>query len=214
MAAQFLAKQLSNPSGLFGRLVLGPLWNRRNSALNDAALERLALRPEDRVLEVGFGGGYLLGRMAGALTAGRLAGIDISPAMVSLGQKRYRALLEAGRLELACAPAESLPFSPAHFTKAVSVNSIFYWSDPEQAFRELARVLQPGGLLVLCFTCRESMQDKEFARHGVALYELEQVKTMLEGAGFCQVEAPRLADRHREFWRLECRSFAPAPTTC
>lgn len=65
MIAKLMARQLGHPSGLVGRLILGPLWNRRNAALNDVAFDHLALRPHDRVLEVGFGGGYLIGRIVG-----------------------------------------------------------------------------------------------------------------------------------------------------
>lgn len=44
MVAKSQARQLAHPSGLFGRLILAPLWKRRNAALNDAAFERLADR--------------------------------------------------------------------------------------------------------------------------------------------------------------------------
>ena len=82
MFAKFLAGQLGRPSGVWG-LVLAPIWNKRNAALNDVAFQALALSPQDRVLEVGFGGGYLLGRMAQVVTAGFLAGVDVSPSMVA-----------------------------------------------------------------------------------------------------------------------------------
>jgi SAM-dependent methyltransferase len=121
--AKLIAKQLGRPSGLPGTLVLAPLWNRRNSALNDVAFESLALHPRDRVLEVGFGGGYLLERMAAVLTEGFLAGVDSSPAMVAFCEKRQRSLIEAGKLELKCAKAEALPYPAASFT--VTVQMVF-----------------------------------------------------------------------------------------
>jgi ubiquinone/menaquinone biosynthesis C-methylase UbiE len=199
MLAKFLAKQLSNPSGIFGKLVLAPLWSKRNSALNDVAFESLALHPHDRVLEVGFGGGYLLGRMAAVVTDGFLAGVDVSPAMVGFCEKRYRSLVEAGKLELKCAKAESLPYPSGHFTKACTVNSIFYWENAPQAISELYRALEAGGMLVMCFTCKRCIEDKKFARHGVALYEVDQVCQMMESAGFCEIGMTRASDRHREF---------------
>jgi SAM-dependent methyltransferase len=199
MLAKFLAKQLSNPSGIFGKLVLAPLWSKRNSALNDVAFESLALHPHDRVLEVGFGGGYLLGRMAAVVTGGFLAGVDVSPAMVGFCEKRYRSLVEAGKLELKCAKAESLPYPSGHFTKACTVNSIFYWENAPQAFSELYRVLEAGGMLLMCFTCKRCIEDKKFARHGIALYEADQVCQMMESAGFREIGMTRASDRHREF---------------
>jgi SAM-dependent methyltransferase len=203
--AAFLARQLGRPSGFWSAAILARLWNRRNRALNDMALQRLALQPHDRVLEVGFGGGYLLGRMATVLASGpgalhaRLAGVDVSPAMVAYCARRYRTLVGDGRLDLRCAGADDLPFPPAHFDKACSVNSIFYWPDAPRSFAELRRVLAPGGRLVVCFTCRASLEKRRFARHGLTLYEAHEVQHMLEACGFRQVALSRGADRWREF---------------
>jgi len=195
----YLARQLSIPSGIVGRLVLAPLWNRRNSALNDAALESLALDPRDRVLEVGFGGGYLLGRMAAVVTEGLVAGVDVSQAMLEYCERRYRPLIEEGRLELSCAGAEALPHPSGRFTKAVTVNSLFYWDDVPQALAELCRVLEKGCRLVLCLTCKGSLEKRDFARQGLALYEDEELCRAVQAAGFGQLELSRAADRHREF---------------
>ena len=202
MLSKFLARQLGHPSGLLGKLVAAPVLNKRNSALNDIAFERLALRPHDRVLEVGFGGGYLMGRMAAVVTEGRLAGVDVSPAMVDVCSSRFRALIQASRLDLQCASAESLPYPDGHFTKACTVNSLFYWPDAQQAIRELSRVLEPGGRLVTCFTSQESLQGKSFSQHGLRLYQVEQVEQMMRTAGLAQVSVTRHADRHRQFWSM------------
>lgn len=197
--AQFLAKQLSHPSGLIGRLVLGRLWNTRNVALNDAAFECLTLKPDDRVLEVGFGGGYLLGRMAAVVSDGFLAGVDASPAMVAFCEKRHRRLIREGKLELRCAGAEALPYPSGYFTKTCSVNSIFYWQNAAQAIAELWRVVADGGMLVLCFTCEHSLEGKAFTNYGMTLYKVDAVRQMMEAAGFQQVRMIDARDKHREF---------------
>ena len=199
MLSKFLAKQLGHPSGLLGKLVAAPVLNKRNSALNEAAFDRLALRPYDRVLEVGFGGGYLIGRMAAVVTQGFLAGADTSPDMVVYCQERYRPLVKAGKLELKCASAESLPYPSGHFTRVCTVNSIFYWENVPLALAEMRRVLEESGLLVMCFTCKRCLENREFTRHGVTLYEEIQVQQMMEVAGFHAIEMTHASDRHREF---------------
>lgn len=204
MFSRLFARQLASPAGPAAGL-LSRTWNRRNAALNDAALRALALVPDDRVLEVGFGGGYLLGRMARHVTAGLLAGVDISPAIVSRSTRRFHALAAAGRLELRCAPSEELPFPAGYFSKACSVNSLFYWADVPRALAELARVLEPGGLQVLCFTRGQCLEDKAFAHHGVGCYEEVDVRRLLEVAGFHNIAALPGADRHREFVCLTAR---------
>jgi len=202
MFAQFMARQLSQPSGLIGRWILGPLWNRRNRPLNDAALEALELRSDERVLEVGFGGGYLLGRMAAIVTSGFIGGVDVSTTMVQQGQARYRTLIQAGRMDLKVGTADRLPYPAAHFSRAVSVNSIFYWPDAAQAISELSRVLRDDGRVVLCFTDKASLQQRDFARHGLRLYEAEAVQQLLSAAGLHTINVTQQADRHRAFWLI------------
>lgn len=199
-----IAKRLSRPSGLVGRFVLGPFWNHRNVALNDFAYAQLAVEPGDRVLEVGFGGGYLLDRIAGAMTRGSVVGIDASPSMIAYARGRLGSHVRSGRLELACASAESIPFCEGSFDKACSVNSIFYWQDPSRVCRELARILAPGGRLVLVFTEKASLESKGFARAGLRLYESEEVRKLLAHAGFRELSVSWASDRHRQFSCIGC----------
>jgi ubiquinone/menaquinone biosynthesis C-methylase UbiE len=204
MAHPMISRLLSGPGGSLNGLmtgwILGPLWNRRNRALNDAALGALNLQADDRVLEVGFGGGYLLGLMANVVTGGLLAGVDISPSLTASCRRRFRALASAGRLDLRVGPAEALPFPDAHFGKVVSVNSIFYWQDAPKAMTEIARALRTGGRLVLVFTDRESMQDRPVGKLGLALYDEESMRALLAAAGFKDICFTHGADRHRVFW--------------
>jgi len=200
--ARFISKQLSNPSGIVGNLAAF-LWNRRNARLNDVAFDSLALNSTDRVLEVGFGGGYLLGRMSAVLTNGWLAGVDVSPAMITFCERRYHPLKQNGKLELRCAQAESLPYPSAYFTKVCSVNSIFYWQNVQRALSEFERVLTRGGFLVICFTCKESLENRNFAKH-IALYEADEIEQMAASCGF-QVSTERLFDRHRKFLCMTAR---------
>jgi len=195
--SKLVAIQLGNPTGVFGRLA-ALIWNRRNAALNDTALKLLVLQPSDRVLEIGFGGGYLLNRMATRVTDGWLAGVDISPAMVANGERRYQTAIRSGRLELKCAAAESLPYPDLYFTKACSINSIFYWQDIEQGLREIWRVLKKEGKVVLCFTDKGSLEKKGFAKE-IKLFDGNDIELLLKEIGFQDIEVLSFADRYRQY---------------
>lgn len=200
MFSKILAKQLSGPSAVVGQLFLASTWNRRNAALNDMALEQLALRPDDTVLEIGFGGGYLLGRMLRVLTRGSVTGIDASQAMVDYCARRYREFIRDGRLQVQRAPAEAIPCAAGRFSRVCSVNSIFYWTDAPAALGECRRVLRVDGRLVLCFTDRKSLAGRSFARHGLTLYDGSDAVRLVEAAGFSGVRAAPAQDRYRDFW--------------
>lgn len=200
MVSQFLARQFSKPSSVIGPLVLAPLWNRRNRALNDSALRWLALEPDDHVLEVGFGGGYLLGQALARVPQGTVAGIDASAAMTDHCRRSYRPAWVSGRLELEAASVGAIPFADGRFSKVVSVNALFYWPDVKQGLQECRRVMREGGALVLVFTSRASLKDRPFARHGLALHDGADIGQILKEIGFDVDLIEEASDRHRSYW--------------
>ena len=60
------------------------------AALNEQAVRLLALRASDRVLEIGFGHGRTVKRIASAVTQGHVAGLDVSQTMTRLAIRRNR----------------------------------------------------------------------------------------------------------------------------
>jgi ubiquinone/menaquinone biosynthesis C-methylase UbiE len=194
-----LARQLSRPSGVIGRFALGSIWNKRNAALNDATLASLELQDDDRVLDIGFGGGYLLDKMAEKVHCGLIAGIDSSPAMVENARRRFRRAIRTGKMEIRCAQVEAIPYPGETFSKVSSVNSIFYWSDPAAGLAEIYRVLDVNGWLVLTFTCRQDLANKGFVKHGLHLFDESDMQTMLARGGFNDLHASIATDRHRRF---------------
>ena len=99
-----------------------------------------------RILDVGCGTGYLLGRLAArAPRAEILAGIDAAPAMIEAA----RAVAADGRLRFVVGTAERLPWPAAAFDLVVSTTSFDHWVDQRAGLAECARVLAPGGCLVL-----------------------------------------------------------------
>lgn len=109
-----------------------------------AILDALALEPEDRLLDVGCGGGLLL-RDAQASGA-TVAGIDHSEEMVRLARER------APGAEVVLGRAEQLPFEDGSFT-AISMSIVFFFlADPIGVLRECRRVLAPGGRLAVYTT--------------------------------------------------------------
>ena len=155
--------------------------------MNALALSELRLARSDWVLEVGFGGGALL-RSILLSTSGEVFGVDHSPDMVARARSRFARELRRGRLRLYQAPAERLPLPDAAMDKAASVNSLYFWPDPEAALGELARVVKPGGSLVIVFEPAAEMRKWPGHSYGFTLFEPKEVRALMEQAGFADIE--------------------------
>jgi SAM-dependent methyltransferase len=123
---------------------LGQLHRDISGRVADLALS-LAPAPR-RVLDVGAGTGYLLGLLAARLpSAEELTGVDAAPAMVAVAQEHAA----DGRLRFRPGTAERLPAGDGHYDLVVSTTSFDHWNDQAAGLAECARVLAPGGRLVL-----------------------------------------------------------------
>ncbi len=110
------------------------------------AIEELAPAPGDHVLAIGFGPGIGIELLAPRVA--RVAGVDPSKAMVKIASDRCRELIDAGRVELARASADDLPWGDATFDGVLTVNTIQLWDPFEESVAEVARVMRPGARLV------------------------------------------------------------------
>lgn len=154
---------------------------------NEATIAALALQPTDRVLEIGFGHGRTLDRVARQLTAGFAAGVDLSETMVRMTARRCRGLVTAGRVTLHQGDSTRLPFPAAHFNKAYSVHTLYFWSHPEEHLREIHRVLRSGGHLALGFHTDEAPGVRDFPQTVYRFYSQAEVNVLLQSAGFSHV---------------------------
>jgi len=198
--ATYVAAQLRRPSGLFGRLVVARVLNRTSASMNELTAKLLALAADDRVLEVGFGGGDLIARKLPVVTRGRIVGVDFSPAMMALCERRFSTMIRAGRVALHCAHVDALPCASEEFTKAATVNTIYFWPDPVAALAEIRRTLRPGGRIVVAFNPPATASKLPYTQHGFTLYEPEQVRGLLHQAGFRESELVAGQNRLGEFF--------------
>ncbi len=105
-------------------------------------LDRMRLQPDDNVLDVGCGAGWLSSLLAEQVPEGRVVGIDVSDEMIRHARRR-NARLE--NVMFVVGEAEQIPWDADFFTHAISVESAYYWPDPARAAAEIFRVLREGG---------------------------------------------------------------------
>jgi SAM-dependent methyltransferase len=180
--------QFHKPHGWGGRAAGWVMAKRgSNRERNLWAVELLDVRPDDRLLEIGFGPGIAIEEMARRATSGHVVGVDHSEVMVRQARKRNAAAVQAGRVELRLGSAETLPAFDEPFDKILAVNSLMFWDDPVARLEELRGILRPGGRVAIAHQPRgPGSTDETAAQAG------RELANQFGAAGFIDVRVETL----------------------
>jgi ubiquinone/menaquinone biosynthesis C-methylase UbiE len=175
-------RMFGRPKGILGRLG-GMIMARVNRDAAAQVIELLNVRPNDKILEVGFGPGVAIQLLLQRLPTGAVAGVDQSQEMV-----RQAAALRNRRADLRYGSAELLPFADQSFDKALAINSMQAWPDARAGLREIWRVLKNGGIVALGFTVN-SGQPKVGVVESLAAAGFAQAQIVDRSKLFCAIAA-------------------------
>jgi ubiquinone/menaquinone biosynthesis C-methylase UbiE len=112
-----------------------------------AVVDRLGIRPDDRVLEIGCGHGVAATLVCERLEGGRLTAVDRSPKMIEAAARRNAAYVEAGKAEFIVATLEDLDLGDRRFDTIFAVRVGLFGREPERAHRLVEPWLAPNGSL-------------------------------------------------------------------
>lgn len=114
-------------------------------------VEKLDLRPDARVLEIGCGHGVAATFVCERLDGGRLTAIDRSPKMIEAAARRNAVHVEAGVAEFLVSTLEEVDLGERRFDVILAVRVGLFHREPERARRLAERWLAPGGTLRAVF---------------------------------------------------------------
>jgi SAM-dependent methyltransferase len=155
-------------------------------AHNERLRAAAAVRPGERVLDIGCGAGQTT--LEAARVAGHVLGVDVSERMLERARRRAAGV---GNVEFVLGDAQSHPFERASFDVAISRCGLMFFADPVAAFRNVAGALRPGGRLAGLIWQR--YEDNEWATalrvtpDAFSLGNPDATRELLERAGFREV---------------------------
>ena len=194
---QILRTQFGRPAGLLGHIagkIMALTPSNKDRILWTISL--LDIKPDDRVLEIGFGPGYAIELISKMVSKGFIAGVDHSKVMVRHAGKRNARAIHEGKVEIRLGSASNLPKFNESFDKIFTINSIHFWNNPIECLKELRRLLRPGGIIAVTLQPRSRSATDE-----TAMVIGKEVAMNLEYAGFSQV-------------KLEIRQTKPVSVAC
>ena len=192
-----IVAQFGKPTGLLGKFA-GFIMSKRGSNLerNMWAISLLKLKPQDRVLEVGFGPGMAIQIMSDEITEGIVFGIDHSDVMLEQATKRNKDAIESGKVKLLLASVSSLPTFDQPFDKILDINTFQFWKNPIEDLRKVKVHLKPDGAIFIVHQPRKpgaTEQDTDTAGN--------EFESYLRQAGFKDIG-------------IQKKTMKPVPTVC
>jgi ubiquinone/menaquinone biosynthesis C-methylase UbiE len=158
-------------------------------------LAMMNVQPDEAVLDVGCGTGWLCRLLARRVTEGRVVGMDVSDEMI---RRAEEASAGVANLSFTMGPVDAIPQPAAQFTRVVSVESAYYWPEPASGLKEIRRVLRPGGSVwMLINYYRDNPYCHQWARHYAIpthLLSADEWAGLFREAGFTGVSQRRIPD--------------------
>lgn len=181
-------------------------WARYTEDVLSRVLQILALTGRERILDVACGTGELERRMITRFPEQEVYGIDLSDDMLAWARTK---LGHHPRLHFAQGDSRALAFPDAYFDIVVSCSALHYMREPTRVMAEFARVLRPGGRVVIADWCRDFLFAKAYnwirkrlvpAHYHV--YSRGELETLMQQSGL--TPSRHIAFHVFPVWRMIC----------
>ena len=117
--------------------------------------------------------------------------MDYSAVSVEKARNLNRTAIQKGRCAVWQGSVERIIFAKDWFDVVTAFETVYFWSDLPQCFREVRRVLKPGGTFLICNESNgDTDKDEKWTEiiGGMTIYKDIELKVYLEQAGFHDVQ--------------------------
>ena len=147
MFKSFLENFRKPKDNFCGRFMLKSM-NKGHEKLAKWGRSYLNICEDYTVLDLGCGGGrnieYFLTK------ADKVYGLDHSEASVKMASERNKEAIESGRCKILLGDVKSLPFEDESIDAVTAFETIYFWNDIDECFKEIYRVLKKDGKFLIC----------------------------------------------------------------
>lgn len=179
-----IARQLRQPHGDKG-VEMAEMMQESNASMTAHAIAALTISDKDHLLEIGHGSAAHVEALFKNQPNIHYQGLELSTLMHELAQHNNQALIDQGRADFTRYKAhEKLPYASHTFDKIFTVNTHYFWEEPQPMFDDIYRVLRAGGSFALTFALKQFMEGLPFTAYEFKLYEIAELEEMALASGF------------------------------
>jgi ubiquinone/menaquinone biosynthesis C-methylase UbiE len=182
-----IAGQLRQPTGEYA-IQVGEKMNEGNLHINLNTFEALNVVAGDHILEIGMGNGFFVKNILSTDNTIKYTGCDFSEIMVDEACKKNEIFIATGQAQFHLADAKDLPFEKDIFDKVFSINTIYFWENPQSVLAEIWRVLKPKGQVTISLRPKSVMEHYPFVKYGFKMFTKEDLKELMSKNNFTVVD--------------------------
>ncbi|MGI6322705.1 MAG: class I SAM-dependent methyltransferase [Bacteroidales bacterium] len=183
-------KNTAYPSTTFwGRLMLAGMNHGHQKMALWCIENHIKLSGNEDVLDIGCGGGQNIANFL-KRTNGKVHGIDYSPASVAKSLKKNKKAVTEKRSEIVQANVSAIPFENKTFDLVTAFETIYFWENIINDFKEVKRVLKPNGKFVVCNESSKMEGNERWTNIlDMNIYTAEEIIDTMQQAGFADIKS-------------------------
>jgi ubiquinone/menaquinone biosynthesis C-methylase UbiE len=184
---KYVGRNFGNPNG-FGGKIAAKIMNIINQKQYKAVLKNIHLKPDNVILDIGFGNGYLIKKLFEQNVPVKIYGIEISNDMINKVTVKNKWNIENGKLKLVLENVNKTSFEENMFDKIYTVNTIYFWNELDKSFSEIKRILKPDGIFINVVYTKEYLDKIIYTKYGFNKYGIEEIKKITKDNGMKLIE--------------------------
>lgn len=192
------------PRGFGGKIML-MMMNLGHSSMAAWGFSHIRPQPDAACLDIGCGGGANVRCLLKQCPRGKVSGIDYSDTSVEKAKSLNRSAIAQQRCQIVQGNVMELAFDDESFHLATAFETIYFWPDIEEAFKQVYGVLKSGAVFMICNELSgENPRDSKWTEKivGMRIYTPGQIRAALAAAGFTAIQT----DKNSKGWLcIVCR---------
>ena len=165
--------------------------NENHQPISEFAFKCVDVGTNDRILDIGCGGGVNIEKFL-KLTDNNVEGIDYSDVSVKESAKRNQKAIGDKRCRIIQADVSKMPIDDEVYDLVSAFETIYFWLDIENTFKEVLKIIKPGGQFMIAQGTDGNHPDDEKwlnSVEGMTVYTASELEKYLLNAGFGSVES-------------------------
>ncbi|GFZ29753.1 methyltransferase [Clostridium zeae] len=192
--------QCRKPTGDVGKIVVENM-NEGHYNLTTWGLDKVDINNNFVILDVGCGGGKTVNRLAEKVESGKVYGMDYSDDCVKWSIGLNRKYIDENKVEIFQGTVESIPFKNEKFDLITAIETVYFWPDIKDSFKEIKRILKIGGTFVIINEMYRSDKFKDrnekFEELGsMNIFSSNELEILLKDVGFEKIETDLIEDKN------------------